>query len=207
MMLFFGKPKGSADVSDENASRAGRLQALRSHFYAWKKWKEFAPDASFQPHAIQQMLNALDETPVKYLSNYSGDSSILVLNAHGNETVFNGYSGQQVAAMLETLGIREAGTREIWVAACSVALQKQQPGPASISRFVNDLRFHLLQAGLDIKVYGPRNILWYSGGLVPVGDQHKYEYDEVYIAPLTAEIASGKDRKYAFNEGWLLAHP
>lgn len=207
MMLFFGKPKGSADTRDENASRAGRLQALRSHFYAWKQWKEFAPNASFQPHAIQQMLNALDQTPVKHLSDYSGDPSILVLNAHGNETLFNGNTGQQVATMLQTLGIREAGTREIWVAACSVALQKQQPGPAAISRFVNDLSLHLRQAGLDIKVYGPRNILWYKGGLEPVGNQQKYVYSEVYIAPRTGEIAAGNDRKYAFNEGWLLAHP
>lgn len=206
MMLFFGKPKGSANT-DENASRAGRLQALRSHFYAWKQWKEFAPDAPFQPHAIQQMLNALDEKPAKHLSDYSGDPSILVLNAHGNDTVFNGYSGQKVATMLENLGIREAGTREIWVAACSVALQKQQPGPTVISRFVNDLRFHLLQAGLNIKVYGPRNILWYRGGRVPVGDQQKYEYREVYIAPLPPELTSGEEREYAFNEGWLLAHP
>ena len=206
MMLFFGKPKGAA-TTDENASRAGRLQALRSHFYAWKKWKEFAPDASFQPHAIQQMLNALEQKPVKHLRDYSGDSSILVLNAHGNATVFNGYTGQQVATMLQNLGISEAGTREIWVAACSVALQKQQPGPAAISRFVNDLRFHLLQAGLDIKVYGPRNILWYRGGLVPVGDEQKYQYNEVYIAPRPAELALGKERSYAFNEGWLLAHP
>ena len=38
----------------------------------------------------------LDETPIKYLSIYSGDPAILVLNAHGNETVFNGYTGQQV---------------------------------------------------------------------------------------------------------------
>ncbi|MNR55318.1 hypothetical protein D3C85_1756580 [compost metagenome] len=88
-----------------------------------------------------------------------------------------------------------------------MALQEQQPGSATIFRFVNDLRYHLLQAGLDINVYGPRNILWYSGGLVPVGDQHKYEYDEVYIAPEDDVIAQGKDRKYAFNEGWLLAHP
>ena len=207
MMLFFGKAKVRADESDENASRAGRLQALRKHFYDWKKWQEFAPQVPFQPHAIQQMLNALDDTPTKQLRDYKGDPSILVLNAHGNDTVFNGYSGQQVANMLVSLGIEAAGTREIWVAACSVALQEQQPGLATIVRFGNDLRYHLLQAGLDINVYGPRNILWYSGGLVPVGDQHKYEYDEVYIAPEDDVIAQGKDRKYAFNEGWLLAHP
>lgn len=204
MMLFFGKPKGSADTVDENASRAGRLQALRSHFYAWKKWKEFAPNASFQPHAIQQMLNALEQKPVKQLRDYSGDPSILVLNAHGNAKVFNGYSGQEVGAMLETLGIRAAGTKEIWVAACCAAKQTQQPGAMAVSRFVNDLSVYLGQAGLTIKVYGPRNLLCYSGKKVALGE--KYVYDEVYIAPKKEGILAGEDRKYAFNEGWLLAH-
>lgn len=193
MLLFYGKPASDLS-SDENASRAARLKALRAHFYAWKQWSEFAPtQGDRQTHAIQFALNEH-----KKLSELAGDASILVLNAHGNSESFNGQHGEQLAANLLTLGIDAARTREVWVAACCVSEQEQDNSHPP-SNLVKELYRHLREHLPEIKVYGPRALLSYGDKqLKPVGSgQNVIEYGRVYIrAP---------EKAYAFNEGWLLA--
>lgn len=198
MLMFFGKPKGSNQDNDENASRAARLERLRKEFYAWKQWSEFAPqNTKFAPVAIQYLLNQIQDGSTKRLKDYGEAARILVLNAHGSSRTFNGYDGSEVAQMLVTLGIKEAGTREIWVAACNVGLQSQDN--SSPEPFACDLLRQLrIQHEIDVKVYAPRGKIHYTDRtLKAVGNQSVMVYGG-------ADIPT-KERNYPFSEGWVLA--
>lgn len=198
MLMFFGKPKGKNQDIDENASRAARLKALREHFYAWKQWSEFAPgNAGFAPVPIQLLVNEIKDRGSKRLKDYGDNAQILVLNAHGSSRTFNGYDGSDVAGMLVSLGIKDAGTREVWVAACDVGHQTQDN--SSPEPFAVDLLRQLRQHGLDPKVYAPRgNISYRDKSTKTVGVESVIAYGKVVIPT--------KERTYPFAEGWVLAH-
>ncbi|MET0330887.1 MAG: hypothetical protein ABW154_05585 [Dyella sp.] len=195
MLLFYGKPAQDL-ASDENASRAARLKALRTQFYAWKRWDEFAPaQKDNQTHAMAQAIRE-----EKRLDQLKGSAEILVLNAHGSPATFAGGNGKAVADNLIGLGIAQAGTREVWVAACSVGQQAQdnsQPPTLFIKELYRTLREQPELA--SIKVYGPRGVLSYGDKRqVDVGSgQSIIEYGRVYIR--------SHEREYPFNEGWVLA--
>ena len=195
MLLFYGKPAQDL-ASDENASRAARLKALRAHFYAWKRWDEFDPaQKDAQTHAMAQAIRE-----EKRLDQLKGSREILVLNAHGSPATFAGGNGKQVADNLIGLGIAQAGTREVWVAACSVGQQAQdnsQPPTLFIKELYRTLREQPELA--SIKVYGPRGVLSYGDKRqVDVGSgQSIIEYGRVYIR--------SPEREYPFQEGWVLA--
>ncbi|AET92692.1 hypothetical protein BSFA1_53040 [Burkholderia sp. SFA1] len=194
MLMFFGKPKGKNTDNDENASRAARLKILRESFYAWKKWPEFAPDNTrFQTVPIQLLLNEK-----KKLKEYGDNAKIVVLNAHGSSRTFNGYDGSEVAEMLVTLGIKEAGTKEIWVAACDVGHQTQDN--SSAEPFATDLLRQLRQRDVDPSVYAPRGMLTYRDPTRKVvGNESVLVYGR--------SVIRSPEREYPFSEGWVLAHP
>jgi hypothetical protein len=206
MLLFYGKEaKETVDglVYDENVSRAARLKALRSHFYAWKSWTEFAlKKEDYQTHAFNIAKD-------KGIANLSGDKSILVLNAHGSPNTFSGMTGEKIAEDLLVAGIQDAGTEEIWVAACNVAQQEQdntQPPTNLIKEMLNTLR----QRIPDIRVYGPRGYIRYSGKqtVTLLTGQTTLEYttvDIVLLSPKNRDGSRNIRERYDFSNGWLLA--
>lgn len=195
MLLFYGKPMHDLD-DDENLSRFARLAALRSHFFAFKQWPEFAPEKKdTQTHA---MAMALKQGTT--LGDMSGDPGILVINAHGSAKTFSGLDADQVAADLFALGIEAAGTRELWGAACNSGLQDQRNTQFSPT-FTQQLSMRLRERMPGIVVYGPRGILRYGDRTMEnIGNgQQTLRYGRVYVF-------DKKDKhEYPFEQGWVRA--
>ncbi|MGQ3050711.1 MAG: hypothetical protein ACT6S0_02895 [Roseateles sp.] len=212
MLLFYGKPNGGNLSKDENASRAARLVALREHFHAWKKWPEFAPaNKAFKPVAIHYLQEEIRAGRHKGLKAYGEAAKILVLNAHGNEFAFNNIStgAAEVADLLIELGIREAGTEQIWLAACDNGLQTQDnSGPLPlVSKLASLLA---TREGLHPKVYAPRGKVSYQDRtLQRVGTEDVIRYGKVMIrtqdGPANPKTGKKTDFFYPFDQGWVLA--
>ena len=213
MLLYYGKPNAGKPADDEGADRAARIEALRDNFYRWKNWAEFAPNR-FKPVAIRWLQLQMEKEGHPGLKDYGADARVLVLNAHGNEFAFNDLStgARQLADLLIKLGLREAGTQEIWLASCNNGRQTQDNSrPAPIAA---ELRGELSSRhGLkNLKIYAPRGFLSFLGGPedpIPEGTVIRY-------TSVVAEVdEEGKlDSKgvlvphaYPFDKGaWVLAN-
>ncbi len=195
MLLFYGKPMHHLK-DDENLTRFARLAALRRHFFAFKQWQDFSEKmGDTQTHA---MAMALKQGAT--LDQLKGDPDILVLNAHGNQNSFSGFSAEEVANDLFALGIVEAGTRQLWVAACNAGLQDQKNAGFSAT-FTQQLNMRLKERMPEITVYGPRGIIRYGDKkVVDVGNGQKtMKYGRVYI------FDKKEQQEYPFEEGWVRA--
>lgn len=212
MLLFYGKPNDGDLSDDENASRAARLAALREHFHAWKKWPEFAPaNKTFKPVAIQWLRQEIRAGRHKGLKTFGAAAKILVLNAHGNEFAFNNISTEatELADLLIELGIREAGTEQIWLAACNNGKQTQNnSGPVPlVSKLASLLA---TREGLHPKVYAPRGFITYlDETLQRVGTEKVLRYGRVVISAedevVNPKTGKKEDHDYPFDQGWVLA--
>ena len=208
MLMFFGKPKDAADTQDENASRMARLHILRQTFHTWKRWAEFAPDnQQFSPVPVQYLLNQMKDGQALPLQRYGANAQIIVLNAHGSDRNLSDKDASGLADMFIQLGVREAGTKEIWLAACNNGYQTQgNDGPEPLSRkLLSEFR---LRHQFDVKIYAPRGLLSYEGEhFERLGTEQVLRYREVVILADGAFDPQGRwqGHTYRFNEGWLLA--
>ena len=161
MLLFYGKPGDGPHQNDENADRAARLAALRESFYKWKRWPEFSPENKlFAPVAIHWLQQEKKADRHVGLKKYGENAQILVLNAHGNEYQFDELGASGLADMLMEIGLRDAGTKEIWLASCNNGRQTQDNSrPVPIAKKLASLLG--TRHGLYPKIHAPRGFLAY----------------------------------------------
>lgn len=208
MLLFYGRPCQPGGV-DESTSRAARLEALRTHFYAWKGWKDFSPDKPFRPLAAKYLLDEVKNNK-NQLKNFGEAAKVIVLNAHGSATRLGPHDASSLAEFFVDLGIQEAGTREIWLAACDNGLQKQDnKGPEPLAKEL--LREFRTRYGIDIKVYAPRGWIRYRDR----SDEDVGRSEEIIHygnVTIFGDIVFDEDGKvieghnYLFQDGWVMAH-
>jgi hypothetical protein len=180
MLIFYGANKSQ----DEAVLRAAKLKVLKAHF-------------NESEHAKAVNMLADDELGAK-----SGVSNqTLIINAHGNQDSFQGFSADDLFAILRGKGFCRERWQNIYLIACKVGLQEQDN--SVLSNFARDFN-RLVQTTPEtsgMKVYAPRGTVRYTGRHVKeVGNgQQTIEFTGVCVHT--------DERDYPLSEGLLLQMP
>ena len=161
---------------DCQAERAAKLKALKEHF------------GTSDPKAFAM----LEKTAMAPANKDRGDT--LVINSHGNGSVFAGYKAQAFYDQLASVGFANGSFQKIYLMACDVGEQAQDN--SILNNFAKDLKRILNMHGVDVKLYAPRGTLTYMLKEEQASGQTWYQVTEMFIA--------SPERNYPLSEGLLL---
>ncbi|MEM9619767.1 MAG: hypothetical protein AAF936_17580 [Pseudomonadota bacterium] len=169
MLTFMGLDWDSAP------KRAAKLAALRKYF------------KTGEPHAF----NMLTDTELSKANASRGAS--LVVNSHGNSSVFAGCDADTFFSMLKGKGFEEGAFTSIYLMACNISEQHQDNRP--IDTFAKRLRRLFNEAQITCKIYAPRGKLSYCLRKEQKSGQAFWVVTKMYI--------KSPERNYPLDEGLL----
>ncbi len=161
---------------DSPPKRAAKLGALRKYF------------KTSEPHAF----NMLTGTDLSTINATRG--STLVVNSHGNSSIFAGYDGDAFFAQLHAKGFEEGAFDSVYLMACNISEQHQDNHP--INTFAKRLRRLFNEANITSKIYAPRGKLAYRLRKEQKSGQSFWVVTDMYI--------KSPERNYPLDEGLML---
>jgi len=161
---------------DSQAERSAKLKALKEYF------------GTSDPKAFAM----LDKAAMSPTTTDRGDT--LVINSHGNGSVFAGYDAQQFFDELVSKGFANGSFEKVYLMACNVGEQAQDN--SILNNFAKALKPILNMNGIDVKLYAPRGTLTYRVKTEQASGQTYYKVTGMFIR--------SPERNYPLSEGMLL---